>query len=162
MFAVAFALSGLVGAAPAALGQETGAFTYFISFNYDYTSVELGEFTAVGGPVAGTITILESSGEPFVEGENGLIACLVYGKRHDERVDLEAPCTITVTSEDKWFMILLRDVGGITLGVAVEGRADILGGTGTYAGVTGSCTYTTEYLDDTWLVTSADCEWSKE
>ena len=162
MFAAAVALSGLMGAAPSALGQETGTFTKFINFTYDYTTIELGDFEAFGGPINGTLTVLESSGGPFAAGESSLLSCLVYGKRGDEGVSLEAPCTITGPSGDRWFMTATRDAGDVAAGGGGQGVWTILGGTGAFAGVTGSCPYTAEYLDDTWLVNSADCEWSKE
>ena len=49
-------------------------------------------------------------------------------------------------------------------GAVVEGGSgsqEIEGGTGKYAGVTGSCPYTTSYLPDGWLVSRRSCEWRK-
>ena len=43
----------------------------------------------------------------------------------------------------------------------VEGRWELMGGTGKYAGVTGTCTYETSYLSLDRVVTEADCTWER-
>ncbi len=76
-------------------------------------------------------------------------------------MDLEAPCTITDASGDRWFTISKRNVGGVEEGSGGVGTMELLNGIGRFAGITGSCTYTTEYLADNWLVTDMTCEWSR-
>ena len=38
---------------------------------------------------------------------------------------------------------------------------EILGGTGVYAGISGSCTYDVGYMPDNWVAMIADCTWQK-
>ena len=54
--------------------------------------------TVTGGAVAGTLTVLESSGGPFVEGEHSLVRCVVYARSSAVGMGLEAPCTLTDAS----------------------------------------------------------------
>ena len=161
---VAAALVGsvLLGAAVPALAQESGTVTYLSSYVRDYTTIELGDFEAFGGPLRGTTTILNSSGGPFVEGENSLITCLVYGKRTAAGVELESACESTDSSGDLWFTLAIRGAGDVEVGGGGLGRRELLGGTGKYAGVTGSCTYTTHYLGNDRTVTVTTCDWSMQ
>ena len=55
----------------------------------------------------------------------------------------------------------LRDEGTVGTGGGGAGRWDLLGGTGKYAGITGSCPYETQYLPGDWVVTTGECTWSK-
>lgn len=61
---------------------------------------------------------------------------------------------------DKLFTLSKRtlgDTGGA--GQGGEGHLQLLGGSGKFADVTGSCSYEVEYLEDSWLVLMAECEW---
>ena len=42
-----------------------------------------------------------------------------------------------------------------------EGRWQLMGGTGKYAGVTGTCTYDTSYLTQDRVVTEGECAWER-
>ena len=42
-----------------------------------------------------------------------------------------------------------------------DGRWQLMGGTGKYAGVTGTCTYDTSYLTQERVVTEAKCAWER-
>ena len=140
----------------------SGSFHYLNSFTRDYTTFEHAGRTLIGGPLHGTVTVTESSGGPFVEGESGLVACLVYAKRSDAGLDLEAPCTHTYPSGDQWYVLATRKAGDTESGGGGQGRRELLGGTGKYAGVTGSCTYTTSYLEENRSVSRSHCEWRKQ
>ena len=153
-------------AAPAVLcaaqtAAASGSFGFINSFVRDYTTLEHAGRVITGGPLHGTFTVIESSGGPFVAGESGLTTCLVYAKKSDAGLDLEAPCTNTDPSGDKWFMLSARKAGDIEAGGGGKGRRELLGGTGKYAGVTGSCTYTASYLAENRHVSTAACEWRK-
>ena len=39
---------------------------------------------------------------------------------------------------------------------------EIMGGTGAYESISGSCTYDVDYLPDDWLVMIADCTWQRQ
>lgn len=41
------------------------------------------------------------------------------------------------------------------------GTMEILGGTGVYTGISGSCTYDVGYMPDNWFAMIADCTWQR-
>ena len=55
----------------------------------------------------------------------------------------------------------MRSVGEIEEGSADVGRWELAGGTGKYAGLSGSCPYDVKYLPGNHLVSIADCTWKK-
>ena len=84
----------------------------------------------------------QSSGEPFTQGDHSLITCLFYAKSTAEGVSLEAPCTTTDGSGDRWYTLSHRHALATSQQVAVARAVwQLMGGTGKYAGVTGTCTY---------------------
>ena len=149
----------VVWAVPVAVAEESGSFELLNSFVHDYTVLEhAGEFIT-GGPLDGTATVIEGGGGPFADGANYRLSCVVYGKRSDAGLDLEAPCTHTDSEGDKWFAVATRRTGDTEVGGGGHGVRRIVGGTGKYAGVTGVCPYTTNYMPDGWAVSRAVCEW---
>ena len=76
-------------------------------------------------------------------------------------IDLKAPCLIVDADGDRMFTISMRESGDIRDGGGGLGRAEFMGGTGKYAGISGSCSYDTEYMPDNRVVTSARCDWKK-
>lgn len=160
MAAVLAAAASIACAAPLAAG-ESGSFDMLTSYVHGYTTVEYAGRTVRGGPLDGTGTILETSGGPFAEGMNYRISCVVYSKESDAGLDLEAPCAFTDSEGDTWYAASKRRAGDVEVGGGGRGSQEIDGGTGRYAGVTGSCRYTTSYLPDGWLVSQRSCEWRK-
>ena len=159
--AAAVTLLCAVYAPPVALAGESGSFDLIEVHLQDYTKLELPGRTVTGGPLDGTATILESSGVPFPEGANYRARCLVYVKRSDAGIDLEAPCTLTDLSGDELYLLARRRQGDVEAGGGGRGSQRIVGGTGKYAGIVGNCPYTTSYLPDKWLVSRAACTWRR-
>lgn len=155
------AASAVTWSAGAATAGESGSFELLNSFVHDYTVLEHAGETITGGPLQGTATVIESSGGPFADGANYRLTCVVYGKRSDAGLDLEAPCTHTDSEGDEWHVVAIRRAGDTEVGGGGQGIRRILGGTGKYAGVTGNCPYTTSYMPDNWAVSTAVCEWKK-
>lgn len=153
------AASAVVWTAPAAMADESGSFELLNSFTYDYTVLEHAGGIITGGPLDGTATVIEGGGGPFADGANYRLTCVVYGKSSDAGLDLEAPCTHTDGEGDKWFAVATRRTGDTEVGGGGQGVRRILGGTGKYAGVTGVCPYTTNYMPDGWAVSRAASEW---
>ena len=151
--------SGTLFAAQMAIAGESGTYESVSSFVYDYTKFDFANQKIISGPLHGTDTITKSSGGPFVVGESSVFVCAVYAKTSDAGMDLEAPCTSTDASGDKWFSLSKRNVGDTDSGGGGDGRSQILGGTGKYAGITGSCTYTVDYLSDNRLIAINSCDW---
>ena len=158
--AVAAAVVGVACAGPLAAG-ESGSFTFIESAVHDYTVLEFSDQTITGGPLEGTGTVVGSSGGPFAEGGNYRATCLVYVKKAEAGIDLEAPCTFTDSDGDAWYAMAKRRAGDVAVGGGGRGNQMLVGGTGKYAGVMGNCPYTTSYLPDAWLVSISTCEWRR-
>ena len=151
----------MLSAAWAAAAEESGSFRIIRTFLQDYTTVEHGDTRYTGGASQGSITVLESSGGPFVEGTHQRIACVVFAKSTETGIDLDAPCTVTAPSGDTWYSHSRRRTGNVETGGGGPGTLEILGGTGVYAGIGGSCSYEVGYMPDNWVVTLADCTWQR-
>ena len=153
--------SGILYATQTVAAGESGSFSSVASLVYDYTTLEHAEQTFIGGPLHGTVTVVESSGGPFAEGQSSATACFVYSRRSEAGLDLETPCTNTDASGDRWFVMATRKAGDIQVGGGGEGRQEFMGGTGKYAGLSGTCVYTADYLSGDRVVSQARCEWRK-
>ena len=157
---LAVAATGLFSA-HAAVAEENGTFTALASMVHDYTTIEHAAGTIVGGASEGTMTVLASSGGPFVAGEHGHVTCVVYGKSSAAGLELEAPCTLATAAEDELYLVSKRRVGDVEAGGGGDGAIELLGGSGKYAGATGTCTYDTSYLANDRLVTMTECAWRR-
>ena len=144
-----------------AVAEESGSITVLHSYARDYTTIEHAGGKITGGSLAGTSTVIQSSGAPFVEGANSNAACIIYVRMSEDNIDLKAPCTTVDADGDRMFMMSMRESGDIQEGGGGLGRAEIIGGTGKYAGISGSCSYETEYLPENRIVTSGRCDWKK-
>ena len=148
-------------AAQTVVAEESGSYRSFRSLEYGYLTIDHGGRTFTGGILRGTRTIIESSGGPFVEGANSYTECLVFSTSSEDSISLEAPCTDADASGDVMYTRAVRNEGTVGAGGGGEGVWELLGGTGKYADISGSCTYTTEYLEGGVAVVHADCAWSK-
>ena len=158
---VAAAVALLIAAAHTAAADESGSFFMIRSYQHSYTTIEHSDATYTGGILKGTQTIIASSGGPFVDGLLNTVECLVYSRSSDEGIALEAPCVGSDLDGDLLYSTALRDDGTVGTGGGGSGRWDIRGGTGKYAGITGSCPYETQYLPGDWVVTTGECTWSR-
>ena len=145
----------------ATAAAETGTFRLIRSYQHNYTTFEFADQTVTGGALEGTGTIIESSGDPFMVGENSRATCVAYVRPSEAGLEIEAPCVMTNAAGEKLFTLSKRTLVGIGVGQGGEGRWQLLGGTGKFAGVTGSCSSETEYLEDNWLVMTMGCEWER-
>ena len=158
--ALAVAAGGLFST-NAAVAEETGTFTALASMVRDYTTIEHAAGTIVGGASEGTMTVLESSGDPFIAGEHGHVICVVLAKDSAAGLELEAPCKLATAAEDELYMVSRRRAGDVEAGGGGGGAIELLGGSGKYAGVAGTCTYETSYLANDRLVTMTQCTWQR-
>ena len=140
---------------------DSGSYESVTSLTTDYARSEQGEVTITGGSSTGTQTIIKSSGGLFREGSSTLFGCIVYAKKSPAGLDLEASCNSTDSSGDKLFSLAKRKIGDVTPGGGWTGMTTIQGGTGKYAGVTGTCSYKIDVLSANRLVTLAKCQWQK-
>ena len=86
---------------------------------------------------------------------------MVYIKRSEAGFDLEVPCETTAPSGDRWSTLSKRSAGDVEAGGGGAGTMEIVGGTGAFEGVSGSCTHDVSYLPDNWVVMNADCIWQR-
>lgn len=140
---------------------ESGTYESVVSLTTEYTKSERGDETVTGGSSSGTSTVIKSSGGPFVEGSSSLYGCIVFARKSTAGLDLEAPCTGTDTSGDKIFSLAKRKVGEVIPGGGGTGKSELQGGTGKYAGITGSCTYKIDAPSANRVVSISKCQWQK-
>lgn len=158
----AVALAALAAAAWTAAAQESGTYRSVSSYHHGYVTIQHEGETFVGGPLTGTMTITESSGGPFEVGANIVSECLVYSRNSADGLSIEAPCVFGDAAGDMLQTYATRSQGTLAaVGGGGEGTWKLLGGTGRYAGITGSCAYQTEYLAGDRLVVHSDCSWSR-
>lgn len=155
------AAAGIACVAQTATAEESGSVRLICTYMQDYTTIERGGTSYTGGALEGAVTVLESSGGPFVEGTHERVTCVVYARRSEAGIDLQAPCTMTAPSGDEWYTMSRRSTGDVETGGGGPGTMEILGGTGAYAGVSGSCTYEVDYLPDDWVAMVTDCTWQR-
>ena len=157
------ALLGVSTAQTAFAGNaESGEFVSVSEYRTNYTVVNHGETMIIAGSLRGTLTIMKSSGGPFALGAIYPTSCIAYIKKVGQVINnIEAPCTMTNFNDhpltnfndhpltnpngDTLYMMATKNVG--------EGTTfNLLGGTGVYDGLTGTCSFgyyaDTEYLDD--------------
>jgi hypothetical protein len=138
---------------------DRGSFEAAASFTTNYSKLEFAGQSITGGSIHGSATIIKSTGGLFPEGSSAVLDCIVYAKKSDVGLDLEAPCANTDQSGDKIFYIGTRRAGDMKAGG--EGQQELLGGTGKYLGLTGSCSFKTDYLLGNLAVTRQKCQWQK-
>jgi hypothetical protein len=138
---------------------ESGSYESVGSFASNYTKLEFAGQTITGGALQGAATIVRSSGGIFVEGANALLECIVYAKKSDAGMDLESPCIMTDAVGDKLYYISRRKAGDMSAGG--EGHQDYAGGTGKFTGITGGCSYRTDYVSSKQAVSRQKCQWQK-
>ncbi|MDE2789469.1 MAG: hypothetical protein OXI81_03480 [Paracoccaceae bacterium] len=159
--AVAIATLGLSSASGVAFAED-GTFRLIQSLVRDFTTFEHAGDVVTGGALDGTSTILESTGDPFVEGAVSKVTCVTLVRASEAGIDLEAPCTMTDGEGDHMYVLAKRRSGTIEGGGGGDGRYEILGGTGKFADVRGNCPYDTEYLNDSLhIVTRTECAWHR-
>lgn len=141
---------------------DSGSFRSVRSYHHEYITIDHGTESFTGGILRGTKTIVDSSGGPFVAGANSYVVCLAFSRATNDGIALQAPCTSTDADGDTLYSRAIRRVGDVTVGGGGGvGTRELLGGTGKYEGITGSCSYTTEYLEGQRVAVLSDCTWSR-
>ena len=153
------AAAGIMCTAFGAGAEESGSVRLIRTYVQNFTAIDQPGGTVTGGTLEGVVTILESSGGPFVEGTHDRATCVVYIRRSEAGFELEVPCETTAPSGERWYTLSQRSAGDVEAGGGGPGTMEILGGTGAYEGLSGSCTYDAAYLPDDWVAMIADCTW---
>ena len=151
---------GLLQAGQGPAAAETGTFALATSLTSQYARITHMDGTLFSGASEGTSTIVRSSGGPFVEGRSMQTSCIVSGKTSAAGTELDGACTSASPSGDMLFSVAKRRVAGAAE-EGGEGDLRLLGGAGSFEGITGSCSYDTDYLTETVYVTWAECTWQR-
>jgi hypothetical protein len=124
-------------------------------------SIQMGDtaVTARGG--SGTVTVVRSSGGPFIEGSSGTVQYASFSKKTATGFELEADGVTTFSSSDTLQLLFKRRSGDLAAGTSGEGVLYLTGGPGRFAGVTGECKYKVDNLPGNWNVTMANCQWTR-
>ena len=144
-----------------ASAEESGTFSMIRVSIAHYSAIDYGAGSAFAGPLEGTSTIVRSSGAPFVEGAHSVMRCVAYGTQSDAGMDLEVPCAATDADGDRVDTLASRTAGGVEAGGGGRGAMALSGATGKYVGITGTCQYDVDYLEEKWLVLMVDCSWTR-
>lgn len=152
--------AGLALAAGAALAAESGSFELHETYAPDLATMKHADAEITAGSLRGAAAILKSGGGPFREGANFGAACLVYARKTEKSVRLEAPCALTDASGDRLWLLVEKHEGGVRDNGG-RGVQRIAGGSGKYAGARGECAYRSETLPNGRLVVQSTCNWRR-
>ena len=139
---------------------ESGTYEAVYAFVPNYVSFEYNNGTVTAGSNRGTSTVIDSTGGLFVKGQTSGQECAILAKKTAAGINLDADCTVTDLSGDKMFHHATRRAGEATQGSA-GGTDQIIGGTGKYAGITGHCNYSVQFVPDNRGVSTSKCQWQK-
>jgi len=139
---------------------ESGTYEAVYAFVANYVSFEHNNGTVTAGGNRGTSTVIDSSGGLFLKGQTSAQECAILARKTPAGINLDADCTMTDGSGDKMFHHATRRAGETTQGSA-PGTDEILGGTGKYAGITGRCSYTVQFVPDNRGVSTVRCQWQR-
>jgi hypothetical protein len=154
-----------VGTLLAALGipfsamADGGTFESLAAYSVDAATMQFGEAQVTSGRATGSMTITKSSGGPFEEGLVGMSQCFAIAERSGAGTAVEARCSATY-KDGAFFFISRRKAGEAAAGSG-EGISEIIGGTGRFAGITGTCRYRVDFLQNKAGVDRKICEWKK-
>lgn len=162
-----FNKSSIAGAAAAAClllaaqsaGAAEGVFKGVGIGTHDYDTLKHHQQTIVAGSIDGVLTVLDGAGEPFRVGDVFMLRCVVYAEQRAESSELQAPCTWTDEAGDVIYTHSTRRAGDVATSSAADGTWELLGGTGRFANVSGTCPYSTQYLPNGYLIFRSECDW---
>ena len=144
---------GLVCAAQHATAGESGSFTAISVLTWSVTTLEQSGETIFAGPSEGASVVTQSSGDPFAVGGHIEMKCVAYGRTSASGANLEASCTGRASTNDELYLISRR--------TGETGRSELLGGTGMYEGIAGTCDYDVARVSPAINVTTARCTWTR-
>ena len=156
------AVTGMLWAAQSALAQDSGNFSAVATYDKDFTAVEQADGAYFGGSMGGSLTVLASTADPFDQGGHSLSTCVIFGKRSAAGIDLQTACTFTSASGDTLYLRAERRAGDVKAGGGGQGTLQLMGGTGSYAGLMGQCAYEAAYLANDQVLSTTDCDWRRK
>jgi hypothetical protein len=151
-----FAAAGLCALVTLPGHADSGTVDIVLAATSNAYPVQMGDTQVIASGGNGMLTLLHSSGRPFVEGSSATLQYAGFSKYTPSGLDLEADGLATFSPDDT--LLLLFERKPDSPGSAGEGTLRLMGGTGRFAGVDGQCKYKAENHPGEWNLV-ANCQW---
>ena len=111
-------------------------------------SINHGQTTYLIADVKNSQTIYNHQGASFKDGDILSLTGIVMIRKTPNSFDLEGYGTgvVNANAENKIFLDFARNQGSVSSGGGGKGELNMIGGTGKYKNIKGSCTYDVKYL----------------
>ena len=147
------------GPAGAKDGPAGGSFRIMAHFDTAQTAVEQGGVSISSGASKGIVVVFDGTAEPFRFRVFDSMTVLLT-KRAEDSLSVEGYSVRKDADGDEWYSRLKRVRGAQQQGT--EGRYELVGGTGKYSGLTGTCAYGVSNISRDRGVTMGSCTWRIE
>jgi hypothetical protein len=154
-----FVVAALCSLLSLPIHAQSGTVDIVLSAKSDVYAVQMGDTTVTARGGNGTVTVVRSSGAPFVEGASATVRYASFSKKTPSGFELEADGVATFSSGDTLLLLFKRQSGDLAAGTSADGTLQLTGESGRFAGVNGQCKYRVDNLPGNWNVTVARCEW---
>jgi len=131
-----------------------GTYKSHASLKTDFQTMDWNGGKVTVGSLKGIIKIYGSTSAKMPNGDR-IQSCLLRVVKMSGGTDIITNCGVTDKDGDVLYSISERKQGDINTGG--RGKTTYIGGTGKYAGASGSCEYGASYLPDNWLSVDSDC-----
>ena len=140
---------------------ESGKYTASAVCDYNKSEIDSNNKTIISMYFYCISTVIKSNSDLFKVGENAFFEGIANIQKSSKGMDLQSfnTSTLSTNSDDKIFSENIRRAGDIKKGGA--GISKTVGGTGKYAGITGECEYTVNYLPKNKASTIFECSYTK-
>ena len=117
----------------------------------------MGDTTVAASGGTGTLTVIHSSGRPFVEGAAAAFQLAAFSKKTPSGLEVEADVLANFTADDTLLLVFERRADD--LGPLDEGQLHLAGGSGRFAGLNGHCGYRMDNRPGQWNAIVSNCQW---
>ena len=140
---------------------QSGEFSSSTVCDYNKSEINSNNKTIISIYFDCISTVIKSNSDLFKIGDNSFVEILANIKKSPAGMDLQSYNTSVSSknSDDKIFSENVRKAGDVKKGGA--GTSKIVGGTGKYLGMTGSCEYTVNYFPKNKTTTIQNCSFKK-
>ena len=140
---------------------ESGKYSISAVCDYNKSEIDTNNKTIISIYFDCISTVIKSDNNLFKVGENSFVEVIANIQKSSEGMDLQSFNTSVSSknSDDKIFSENVRKAGDVKKGGA--GTSKIVGGTGKYLGMTGSCEYTVNYFPKNKTTTIQNCSFKK-
>jgi hypothetical protein len=126
---------------------------FLTSFHALSSAVQMGDTTVTARGGAGTMTIINSTGDMFKVGQSAIVHFVGLSKKTPTGFELEAD-GVADFENDPIQIVAIRRTGNIGAGTSGEGRAHMKSNR-----FEADCSYSVVGLPDNWGVTIYKCRW---